>query len=80
MGGSGKTWVLSCVRLFCGQPGDSTSQLQVGGKAKLLSEAYHRYTLNYINALNYLESLRRHQDFCDFEKVTHFATLHLYDL
>ena len=70
----------SCVRLFCGQPGDSTSQLQVGGKAKLLSEAYHRYTLNYINALNYLESLRRHQDFCDFEKVTHFATLHLYDL
>jgi len=51
-------------RLFC-QSGDS---LLPGGKAKLLSEAYHRYTLNYINALNYLESLRRHQDFCDFEK------------
>ena len=34
-----------------------------------LSQAYHRYALNYINALNYLESLRRHQEFCDFEKV-----------
>ena len=35
-----------------------------------LSQAYHRYALNYINALNYLESLRRHQEFCDFEKVS----------
>lgn len=43
--------------------------LQPGSKAKLMSDAYHRYALNYINALNYLESLRRHQDFCDFEKV-----------
>ena len=43
--------------------------LQPSTKAKLMSEAYHRYALNYINALNYLETLRRHQDFCDFEKV-----------
>lgn len=35
-----------------------------------LSQAYHRYALNYINALNYLESLRRHHDFCEFEKVS----------
>ena len=40
-----------------------------GTKARMLSQAYHRYALNYINALNYLESLRRHNDFCDFEKV-----------
>jgi hypothetical protein len=42
-----------------------------GGRARSLSlsQAYHRYALNYINALNYLESLRRHQEFCDFEKV-----------
>jgi len=39
------------------------------GKARVLSQAYHRYALNYINALNYLETLRRQQDFCDFEKV-----------
>ena len=40
-------------------------------KAASVSKAYHRYALNYINALNYLETLRRHQDFCDFEKVTY---------
>ncbi len=39
------------------------------GKARVLSQAYHRYALNYINALNYLETLRRQQEFCDFEKV-----------
>ena len=66
MGPEGELAVVDVMkRLFC-QSGDN--QLP-GGKAKLLSEAYHRYTLNYINALNYLESLRRHQDFCDFEKV-----------
>ena len=51
--------------------------LNIGGSSKAaqnnrsvsLSQAYHRYALNYINALNYLESLRRHQEFCDFEKV-----------
>ena len=43
-----------------------------GSKARMLSQAYHRYALNYINALNYLESLRRHNDFCDFEKVCIF--------
>ena len=46
---------------------NSSHVLQPSTKAKLMSEAYHRYALNYINALNYLETLRRHQDFCDFE-------------
>ena len=46
-----------------------TRIFEKSGKARLLSQAYHRYALNYINALNYLETLRRHQDFCDFEKV-----------
>ena len=36
-----------------------------------MSKAFHRYALNYINALNYLETLRRQQEFSDFEKVTH---------
>ena len=39
-------------------------------KAHVLSQAYHRYALNYINALNYLETLRRHIEFCEFEKVS----------
>ncbi|TRY71150.1 hypothetical protein TCAL_10301 [Tigriopus californicus] len=39
-----------------------------GGRARTLSQAYHRYALNYINALNYLESLRRQPEFCEFEK------------
>jgi hypothetical protein len=34
-----------------------------------VSQAYHCYALNYINALNYLETLRRHVEFCEFEKV-----------
>jgi hypothetical protein len=38
-------------------------------KARAMSQAYHRYALNYINALNYLETLRRHVEFLDFEKV-----------
>ncbi|XP_035716277.1 uncharacterized protein LOC110860427 [Folsomia candida] len=38
-------------------------------KARAMSQAYHRYALNYINALNYLETLRRHVEFCDFEKL-----------
>jgi len=37
-------------------------------KTRALSQAYHRYALNYINALTYLESMRKHPDFCDFEK------------
>ena len=53
-----------------GSAAASSHFLQPGTKAKLMSEAYHRYALNYINALNYLETLRRHQDFCDFEKVS----------
>ncbi|KAH7948004.1 hypothetical protein HPB52_017607 [Rhipicephalus sanguineus] len=32
-------------------------------KAAALRQAYHRYTLNYINALNYLETLRRQVEF-----------------
>ena len=38
-------------------------------KAANLTQAYHRYTLNYINALNYLEGLRRQVEFNEFEKV-----------
>ena len=41
-------------------------------KAANVSKAFHRYALNYINALNYLETLRRQQEFSDFEKVAHF--------
>jgi hypothetical protein len=46
-------------------------------KARVMSSAYHRYALNYINALNYLETLRRHVEFCDFEKVTGFLRVYL---
>ncbi|XP_076337163.1 uncharacterized protein LOC143239685 isoform X2 [Tachypleus tridentatus] len=41
---------------------------QKSSKATALRQAYHRYTLNYINALNYLETLRRHVEFNEFEK------------
>ena len=37
-------------------------------RAQALTQAYHRYTLNYINALNYLETLRRQVEFAEFEK------------
>ena len=40
-------------------------------KAASVSKAFHRYALNYINALNYLETLRRHHEFSEFEKVSH---------
>ena len=41
-----------------------------GAKASSgVSKAFHRYALNYINALNYLETLRRHHEFSEFEKV-----------
>jgi hypothetical protein len=33
-----------------------------------LRAVYHRYTLNYINALTYLDSLRRQVEFVEFEK------------
>lgn len=33
-----------------------------------LRGVYHRYTLNYINALTYLESLRKQIEFVEFEK------------
>ena len=42
-------------------------------KAANVSKAFHRYALNYINALNYLETLRRQQEFSDFEKVFMFS-------
>jgi len=45
-----------------------TKLFQKSSKAQILSQAYHRYALNYINALNYLETLRRHLEFCEFEK------------
>ncbi|XP_054164293.1 uncharacterized protein LOC128961975 [Oppia nitens] len=41
---------------------------QKSSKASSLTQAYHRYTLNYINALNYLETLRRQVEFNEFEK------------
>ncbi|KAG8199009.1 hypothetical protein JTE90_001806 [Oedothorax gibbosus] len=41
---------------------------QKSNKANALTQAYHRYTLNYINALNYLETLRRQVEFNEFEK------------
>ncbi|GIX76265.1 putative regulation of rho protein signal transduction [Caerostris extrusa] len=41
---------------------------QKSSKAHALTQAYHRYTLNYINALNYLETLRRQVEFNEFEK------------
>ncbi|RWS08916.1 uncharacterized protein B4U79_07347, partial [Dinothrombium tinctorium] len=41
---------------------------QKSSKATALTQAYHRYTLNYINALNYLETLRRQVEFNEFEK------------
>ncbi|XP_022711520.1 uncharacterized protein LOC111273815 isoform X1 [Varroa jacobsoni] len=37
-------------------------------KVTAMRQAYHRYTLNYINALNYLETLRRQIEFVEFEK------------
>lgn len=43
---------------------------QQSGRAAALTQAYHRYTLNYINALNYLETLRRQIEFTEFEKVS----------
>ena len=49
--------------------GSSSKATAQNNRSLSLSQAYHRYALNYINALNYLESLRRHQEFCDFEKV-----------
>ncbi|GLG97377.1 hypothetical protein R5R35_009368 [Gryllus longicercus] len=41
---------------------------QKSTEADSVSQAYHSYALNYINALNYLETLRRHIEFCEFEK------------
>ncbi|CAM1332573.1 PLEKHG7 (predicted) [Pycnogonum litorale] len=41
---------------------------QRSNKTMSLTQAYHRYALNYINALNYLETLRRHIEFIEFEK------------
>ncbi|PNF21116.1 Pleckstrin homology domain-containing family G member 7 [Cryptotermes secundus] len=41
---------------------------QKSSEAGSVSQAYHCYALNYINALNYLETLRRHVEFCEFEK------------
>ncbi|KAK6618505.1 hypothetical protein RUM43_013698 [Polyplax serrata] len=41
---------------------------QKNEEADSLSQAYHCYVLNYINALNYLETLRTHSEFCEFEK------------
>ena len=45
------------------------SWISQSSKAASLTQAYHRYTLNYNNALNYLETLRRQVEFNEFEKV-----------
>lgn len=37
-------------------------------KIRHLRDAYHHYTLSYINALNFLYGLRRHVEFVEFEK------------
>ena len=63
-------------RLFdlnLGSSSKATAHAHQNNRSLSLSQAYHRYALNYINALNYLESLRRHQEFCDFEKVRQCA-------
>ena len=57
-------------RLFDLNGVNSSRNPNCSNRSLSLSQAYHRYALNYINALNYLESLRRHQEFCDFEKVS----------
>ena len=58
------------LNLGGGGGGGGSSKAAQSNRSLSLSQAYHRYALNYINALNYLESLRRHQEFCDFEKVS----------
>jgi len=49
------TGVYVCMTQFC--------QLTRDG------EVYHDYCLNYSKAVNYLEQLRKNDEFCDFEKV-----------
>ena len=51
---------------------DPNSGSGSGGSIAGVAKAFHRYALNYINALNYLETLRRHQEFCEFEKVNKY--------
>ena len=51
---------------------DPNSASGSGGSTAGVAKAFHRYALNYINALNYLETLRRHQEFCEFEKVNRY--------
>jgi hypothetical protein len=46
-------------------------------EAGSVSQAYHCYALNYINALNYLETLRRHVEFCEFEKVRNLFSINM---
>ena len=35
-------------------------------------EVYHNYCLNYSKAINYLEKMRKNDDFTEFEKVIVF--------
>ena len=51
-----------------------TNIFEQSSKASSVSKAFHRYALNYINALNYLEMLRRHHEFSEFEKVDKSVT------
>ena len=74
--------VTSFVNIFWGfkfrvQVVKSSLTIAQSTKAANVSKAFHRYALNYINALNYLETLRRQQEFSDFEKVP-FWCLNVY--
>ena len=57
---------------------DPNSASGSGGSTAGVAKAFHRYALNYINALNYLETLRRHQEFCEFEKVNKYFVKEYY--
>ncbi|XP_035205819.1 uncharacterized protein LOC118180869, partial [Stegodyphus dumicola] len=67
-----KEFLSLILQKMCGEEIDTTEVLvklfQKSTKANALTQAYHRYTLNYINALNYLETLRRQVEFNEFEK------------
>ena len=69
VGADGDVSVTTIMQRLFDLNGVNSRNPNCSNRSLSLSQAYHRYALNYINALNYLESLRRHQEFCDFEKV-----------
>jgi len=42
-------------------------------------EVYHDYCLNYSKAVNYLDQLRKNEDFCEFMKVSDWQHDHISD-